>query len=228
MATPSSSASSVTLPTSMLEDRPVLPLSASLGRPHRGEKRGKSTNSASMRGAPASAIRAAVRADSRSRGWPVGRWALMSAVSRPSRPMSAASAAGSDCESKNAASSRKKPRKKTTSASRRARSSSVLSASSAASRVTPASRPRRLRWLIHAPAKVSASASASVQRPGSGRAASARRARHSSTPAAAALHHSGRLAACGSSTQAMTSSVKRVSRVSRGRRARRSVRAFIG
>jgi hypothetical protein len=82
----------------MVDDRPLRPVSASLGMPHSGEKRGNSTNSASITGAPASAITPAMRADSRRLGWPTGRCALTSAVSRHSRPTSMAAATASDCE----------------------------------------------------------------------------------------------------------------------------------
>ncbi len=82
----------------MVADRPLRPVSASLGMPHSGAKRGKNRNSASMMGAPASAMRSATAADSRRLGSPTGRCALTNAVSRPSRPTSMAAATGSDCE----------------------------------------------------------------------------------------------------------------------------------
>ena len=82
----------------MLDDSPLRPVSASLGMPHSGEKRGNSTNSATITGAPASAIQPAMRADSRRLGWPTGRCALTSAVSKPSRPINIAAATPSDCE----------------------------------------------------------------------------------------------------------------------------------
>ena len=82
----------------MLDDRPLRPVSASLGMPHSGAKRGKNTNSAIITGAPASAMRSATPADSRRLGWPTGRWALTSAVSSPSSATSMAAATGSDCE----------------------------------------------------------------------------------------------------------------------------------
>jgi hypothetical protein len=97
-AMPSSSASSAMVPTRMVFDRPVRPAMASPGVPHSGASRGNSMNSASMIGAPASAIQPAVRAACISGGRPTGMCALTSAVSRPSSASSMVSAVSSDCE----------------------------------------------------------------------------------------------------------------------------------
>ena len=63
----------------------------------------------------------------------------------------------------------------------------------------------------------SASIAIATHARGSGRPRHASAPRHSSKPAAKALAHSGRWAACGAITHAMTSSKNSVSRVSRGR-----------
>ncbi len=134
----SSSASCATLPTRICADKPLRPVAMSLGRPHSGAMRGNSRNSASITGAPARAMRAAVPKAWPSGGRPTGMWALTRAVSSPSRAASVAMAVGSDCEKKKFATRVKKPRKKIAMASRRARSSRVLSASSTTMKVTPA------------------------------------------------------------------------------------------
>ena len=110
----------------------------------------------------------------------------------------------------------KKPRKKITNASRRARSSSVLSVSSTTSSVTPASRPISVPCVAYVPASVNTKSSSSQALRGRLRALSASQPRHSSTAAAPRLHHSGKRAACGNSTQAITASKNSVSRPSRG------------
>ncbi|MNS90291.1 hypothetical protein D3C72_1243410 [compost metagenome] len=94
----SSSASSAMVPTRIVFDRPLRPAMASLGVPHSGAKRGNSRNSASITGAPASAIQPAMRAACISGGRPTGMWALTSAVSRPSSASSMVKAVSSDCE----------------------------------------------------------------------------------------------------------------------------------
>ena len=129
----------------MLPDSPLRPTESSLGIPHSGAMRGNSMNSTSMIGRPSSAMRVAMCSDCVSGGRPTGRWALISAVSRPSRPSIMATATTSDCEKKKLLSSVKKPRKKITIASRRARISSVLSPSKITISVTPGSRPMMVR-----------------------------------------------------------------------------------
>ena len=133
------------LPTRMVLDSPLRPVISSFGVPHSGAMRGNSMKSASMIGAPSSAIQPAVRAACARGGRPTGMCALTRAVSRPSSATSIATAVSSDCELKKFVSIAKKPRKKMTKASRRARSSSVLSASSTTTSVTPASRPSTVR-----------------------------------------------------------------------------------
>ena len=219
-ATLSSSASCAMLPTCMLPERPLRALRVSPGMPHSGAMRGNSTNSASMMGAPSSAMVPAVRSDCASGGRPTGMCALTSAVSSPSSAISMATAVGSDCEKKKLLSMVKKPRKKITRASRRARASSVFRASSTTTSATPASRPRMVRWVTSVAPTASASRASSTQRWGRGRAVQASQPRHSSRPAASALVHSGRWPACGAITQAITASRNSVSRASRGRLAR--------
>ena len=126
MATLSSKARLAIVPTCMLLDKPVRPAMASPGTPQSGAMRGNSTNRATMTGAPSSAIHAAVLAACSSGGLPTGIWLLTSAVSKPSRPTSIATAVSRLCEKKKLLSSVKKPRKKMTKVSRCARISSVL------------------------------------------------------------------------------------------------------
>ncbi len=217
IATLSSSTSDAMLPMDISPDRPLRPERASSGTPHSGAMRGNSRNSATMMGAPSSAMRAAVRMEAASSGRPTGMWALTSAVSSPSSATSRAAAVGSDCEKKKLASSVKKPRKNTTMASRRARSSSVLSASSTTISVTPASRPTMVRCDSSVSATAAASSAPITQRPGRARAPTASQPRQASSAAASALVHSGRYAASGATQQATTASRNRVSRASRGR-----------
>ncbi|MNT11429.1 hypothetical protein D3C72_1463080 [compost metagenome] len=139
-AMPSSCASDAMLPTVISSESPVFP-AFGLGTPHSGDMRGKSTNRASVSGAPMAIIFSDRPAAYLSEGWPTGMCALTKAVSRPTRPIAMARAVSSDCECRKLASSAKKPRKNTTMASRRARISRVLSASSMLMRVTPASEP---------------------------------------------------------------------------------------
>ncbi len=221
----SSSASSATLPTLMVEDSPLLPVCASLGRPHSGGRRGNSTNSTIITGAPANAILHASQADSRRRGSPTGRCALTRAVSRPSSPISIAAAVSSDCERKNPVSRVKKPRKKITKASRRALNSSVFSASRLTTSVTPASWPSRVPWVTRVAMVAAASRPSSHQRPGNGRPVNASVPRHSSTATTSAAHQAGRYAACGNTIQPISSSRNSVSRVSRGQCDRRASQA---
>ncbi|CAM3693118.1 Secreted protein [Paracidovorax anthurii] len=217
---PSSSASEATLPTSILPDRPLRPEGLSLGMPQSGAMRGKSTNSASITGAPSSAMRPASRSGSASGGRPTGMCALTSAASRPSSATSIAAAVASDCEKKKLLSIVKKPRKKITMASRRARSSSVLSASSITISVTPASRPTMVRCDATVSTTEAASSRPSIQCPGSGCARSARAPRQASRPAASRPVHTGTWGTSGSMIQPTVTSRKSVSRVSRGRLAR--------
>ncbi len=218
----SSSARLAMLPTVISAERPLRPVMASLGTPHSGARRGNSMNSTTMMGAPSNAMRAAVPAASRNGGLPTGMWVFTRAVSSPHTATSMAAAVSSDCEKKKLVSIVKKLRKNTTKASRRARSSSVLSVSSTTSSVTPASRPSTVRWVSSVAPTATTSPTSRVQRPGRGRADHARWPRQTSTAAAIRLHHHGRLATCGSSTQAITTSRNSVSRASRGRWRRRS------
>ena len=98
MATLSSSASVAIVPTSMRALKPLRPVMASLGTPQSGAMRGNSMNSTSMMGAPSSAIQPAVLAACASGGLPTGMWALTSAVSSPSSPITMLTAVSSDCE----------------------------------------------------------------------------------------------------------------------------------
>jgi hypothetical protein len=208
------------LPMLICPARPLRPASVSAGTPHSGAMRGNSRKSASMMGAPSSAMRAAVRIDCASGGRPTGRWALTRAVSRPSSATSMAAAVASDCENRKLASSVKKPRKNTTMASRRARSSSVLSASSMTMRVTPASVPTMVRCVSSVSPTASASSAPTTQRPGSGRARQASQPRQASSAMASAMVQAGKWPASGPMQQATTASRNSVSRASRGRWAR--------
>jgi hypothetical protein len=132
-----------------------------------------------------------------------------------------AAAVSRDWEKKKFVSIVKKPRKKITKASRRARNSRVLSASSTTIRVTPASRPSKVRW-VHSVAPIVRASKASRQpRLGRWRPATASQPRQISTPPARAVHHRGRWPTCGITTQAITTSRNRVSLVSRGNVVRR-------
>ena len=146
-ATLSSSARLAIVPTCMLLDRPVRAAMASLGTPHRGAMRGKSKNRATMIGAPSRAIQLAILAACMSGGRPTGMWLLTKAVSRPSMPISMASAVSRLCEKKKLLSKVKKPRKKITNVSRWPRISKVLRLSKTTIYVTPASRPTSVRWV---------------------------------------------------------------------------------
>ncbi|OGB41534.1 MAG: hypothetical protein A2W72_00975 [Burkholderiales bacterium RIFCSPLOWO2_12_67_14] len=216
-AMPSSSASSANRPTRMLFDRPLRPVSSWPGMPHSGDSRGNSRNSTSMMGAPMAAMPAAMRAAWARGGRPTGMWALTSAVSRPSSAIRMPAAVSSDCEWKKWVSRVKKARKNTTKASRRARSSSVLSASSTTMSVTPASRPKRVRWVHQVAATVNASKPMRQAQPGNGSPRSAKVVRQASTPAVSAVHHHGIWPICIITTQAITASRNSVSRVSRGK-----------
>ena len=220
MATPSSSTRLAMLPMLISPDRPLRPRASSAGMPHSGAMRGKSRKSASMIGAPSSAMRAAMRIDCASGGRPTGRCAFTRAVSRPSRAISIIAAVTSDCDTKKLLSRVKKPRKKITIASRRARSSSVLSDSRTMMSVTPASRPMMVRNVRSVSPTPSASSAPVSQRLGSGRPCQVSQPRQASTPAARAVVQPGRVGSCAEITQAMTASRKSVSRVSRGRLAR--------
>ncbi len=189
---PSSSASEATLPISMRPDSPLRPVGFSLGMPQSGAMRGNSRNSASMTGAPSSAMRPASRSGTDSGGRPTGMWALTRAVSRPSSATSIAAAVASDCEKKKLLSIVKKPRKKSTMASRRACTSIVLSASSITMSVTPASRPTMVPCDTTVSATDAASSTPSCQRPGCGRPRSASTPRQTSTAAASTVVHAGR------------------------------------
>ena len=215
-ATLSSRASWAMLPTRMSSDRPVRPFCMSVGRPHSGAMRGNSTNSAAMMGAPSSAMRPAMRSDCASGGRPTGIWAFTSAASSPSSASSMAAATGRAWEKKKLDSSVKKPRKNTTMASRRPCSSSVLRPSSITISVTPASRPRMVRWVYSVPATAITSGTASTQRVGSGRPLKASQPRHSINPAASRLAQAGNTLTCGAMTHAITTSRNSVSRASRG------------
>ncbi len=204
------------LPTSIVADKPLRPLMASLGMPHSGAMRGNSTNSASMIGAPSAAIDPAIFAACSSGGLPTGMCALTSAVSRPSSATSMASAVSRDWEKKKLVSMVKKPRKNTTKASRRARTSSVFKASSSTISVIPASRPSSVRCVYQVAASATPNSASSHQREGSGLSVSAKAPRSSNKAALNRLHHNGRWFTCGMTTQATTASRNKVSRLSRG------------
>ena len=208
-------------PICIVPDRPLRPLIASDGMPHSGASRGNRTNSTAMKGAPSKAIQLAVFRAVVSGGRPTTRCALTNAVSSPSKATSIAPAVSSDWEKKKFVSIVKKPRKKITKASRRARSSSVFSESSTTIRVTPASRPSRVRWVQSVAPRVIASRARRQARPGRGRAVTASQPRQSSTAAASAVHQAGRCETWGMTIQAITASRNRVSRASRGRALRR-------
>ena len=178
-------------------------------------------NSAAMMGAPSSAMVNAVRNACARGGRPTGMWALTSAVSMPSSASSMAAAVSSDCELKKLLIMVKKPRKKMTSASRRARNSRVFRAKRAITSVTPASRPTNVPCEKTVPATArGASRPELIQRLGRGRLCQASHPRHTSTPAASSVVHTGRVGTCGAITQAITTSKNSVSRASRGNWAR--------
>ena len=189
--------------------------------PHKGAKRGNSINSAAMMGAPSSISRPAVLMGTLSGGLPAGICALTTAASSPHSPSNMASASAKLCPNKKWVMMMKKPKKNTTKASRRARSSRVFRQSSTTARVTPPSRPAKVLWLTQVPSMAAANSATRQAKPGKGLFCQANTARQSNTPAAKALHHSGRCAACGAITHAITPSKNRVSRVSRGRLTKR-------
>ena len=200
----------------MSSDRPVVPCSWLLGKPHSGGRRGKNTNSTSISGMAHSSNCPDCPSSWRTVGRPAGRWALTSAASRPHRASNAARAVSRLCECKNTVTRLKKPRKKITMASRRARISRVFMVSSKASRATPASGPTMVRNCSQMLPTTSANTPSSSQRPGSACCCHARRARHSNMPTPKAPAHSGKCASWGSSTSATAARISRVSRASRG------------
>src|ERR1700761_2384447 len=84
-------------------------------------------------------------------------------------------------------------------------------------RVTPASRPSRVRWVEKVAMRVRASRAARHHLVGKGLAWMARLPRQRRTMAARRLHHQGRLGTWGTTMRVMTERRKRVSRVSLGR-----------
>ena len=97
MAIESSLATSVTEPSRIVFDKPVVEM-PSCGTPQSGPMRGNSTNSSAITGAPNRAVRAASQLAWRRLGWPTGMWARTTAVRRPQTETSIAAATGSDCE----------------------------------------------------------------------------------------------------------------------------------
>ena len=170
-----------------------------------------------MIGAPRRAIQPAVRAACSKGGRPTGMWLLTSAVSSPSNDTSMAAAVNRLCEKKKLLSRVKKPKKKMTNASRRARISSVFNASNTTIKVTPASRPNRVRKLSSVAAMASSNRPISHQREGSGSERTAITPRQKSNSPVMMLHHTGRFSTWGATVQAITTSRNRVSRASRGK-----------
>ena len=171
-----------------------------------------------MIGAPSSAIQPAVRAACSSGGLPTGMCALTSAVSRPSSASSIAKAVSSDCEIEEVREHREEaqeedhegvaPRAQLQRLERQQdhdqRDAGVAARAACGGSTQVATSVTRQQ------------ADAATICRASGLACTASVPRHSSTTAASALHHQGRLATCGSSTQPMTASRNSVSRASRG------------
>ena len=71
------------LPTDTVADRPLRARGADSPTPHKGATRGNKTNSSAISGNPKAAMRAAVRAATRSGVALPGTWAFTRAVSKP-------------------------------------------------------------------------------------------------------------------------------------------------